>query len=81
MLGLGSMFNHSHAKQNAGWTRDVEKGIITYRALRNIQIGEEICISYGSNLTFIDADRSDNVDDEGDGVDMLMTIRPDIMPE
>jgi len=30
--------------------------IITYRAFRDIAAGEELCISYGSHLTFKDVD-------------------------
>lgn len=50
------MFNHSTLHQNVGWTRDVENRLITYTALRNIVRGEELCISYGDRLTFVDAD-------------------------
>ena len=47
-LGLGSMFNHSTLRQNVVWKRDVEAGTITYTAHRDIESGEELCISYGS---------------------------------
>lgn len=66
------MFNHSMQEQNVTWERDTERQIITYRALRDIPVGEELCksafmtftislltaegISYGSHLTFKDAD-------------------------
>ncbi|GAM87292.1 hypothetical protein ANO11243_053140 [Dothideomycetidae sp. 11243] len=73
VLGLGSMFNHSTMFQNVGWTRDTKHLIITYRALRDIQAGEELCISYGSRLTFVDADNQ-CLDDEGDGTQMLCSI-------
>ncbi|KAF2117687.1 hypothetical protein BDV96DRAFT_399706 [Lophiotrema nucula] len=43
VFGLGSMFNHSTQNQNVGWERDTERGIITYKALRNIEDGEELC--------------------------------------
>jgi SET domain-containing protein len=56
IFGLGSMFNHSTHKQNVVWERDTERQIITYRAFRDIMAGEELCISYGSHLTFKDAD-------------------------
>lgn len=42
ILGLGSMFNHSR-NQNLGWTRDAEKLIVTYKTLRDIVAGEELC--------------------------------------
>lgn len=58
ILGLGSMFNHSHLHQNVGWTRDVAREVVVYRALRDIAAGEELCISYGppGKLTFHDAE-------------------------
>ncbi|PIA93660.1 hypothetical protein CB0940_04934 [Cercospora beticola] len=56
VFGLGSMFNHSAEEQNVGWKRDLERRVIVYQALRDIQEGEELCISYGDHLTFVDAD-------------------------
>jgi SET domain-containing protein len=50
------MFNHSTQEQNVVWERDTARLIITYRASRAILAGEELCISYGSHLTFKDAD-------------------------
>jgi hypothetical protein len=52
------MFNHSTLNQNVGWTRDVKRQIITYRTLRDVAAGEELCISYGApgQLTFADAE-------------------------
>jgi len=59
-LGLGSMFNHSTRTQNVGWKRDTETDCIVYTALRDIQVGEELCISYGSaRLWFEDVDIRD----------------------
>ena len=43
ILGLGSMFNHSNQNQNVVWERDTERLIITYKALRDIPVGEELC--------------------------------------
>lgn len=45
ILGLGSMFNHSTQDQNVVWERDTERLIITYKALRDIPVGEELCKS------------------------------------
>ncbi|KAM0715276.1 hypothetical protein Q7P37_008774 [Cladosporium fusiforme] len=58
ILGLGSMFNHSTLHQNVGWTRDVAQQVIVYKTLRDVQAGEELCISYGApgQLTFVDAE-------------------------
>jgi SET domain-containing protein len=52
------MFNHSSSNQNVGWTRDLEREVVVYRALRDIGEGEELCISYGAprQLTFVDAE-------------------------
>lgn len=57
-LGLGALFNHSSLHQNVGWKRDVQAQTITYSTLRDIQPGEELCISYGEGgrLGFVDAD-------------------------
>lgn len=43
IFGLGSMFNHSTQDQNVGWIRDHKRLSITYRALRDITAGEELC--------------------------------------
>ncbi|KAJ8060010.1 hypothetical protein OCU04_011621 [Sclerotinia nivalis] len=68
ILGLGSMFNHSALHQNIGWERDVKNLLVTYTALRDIKEGEELCISYGSRLTFKDteADALNEVEDENE---------------
>lgn len=51
------MFNHSTLRQNIGWKRNTEIGVIVYSALRDIKSGEELCISYGNaRLWFPDAD-------------------------
>lgn len=70
VLGLGSMLNHSSRHQNVGWRRDVDRRIMTYYAARDIRRGEELCISYGARLTFIDADAPEPSDD-GDGTEVL----------
>lgn len=64
VFGLGSMFNHSALRQNVGWERSVEKLLITYSTLRDIAKGEELCISYGSRLTFIDTEAEENRSDD-----------------
>ncbi|ORY03938.1 hypothetical protein BCR34DRAFT_573085 [Clohesyomyces aquaticus] len=74
VFGLGSMFNHSTQDQNVGWTRDDTRLLVTYRALRDIPAGEELCISYGGRLTFKDADRSDLPSDE-DGIEQMNQIQ------
>lgn len=50
------MFNHSNIHQNVGWERDLENKVITYKTLRDIKKGEELCISYGQRLTFKDTE-------------------------
>lgn len=59
--------------QNVGWTRDTERLLIKYHALRDIEADEELCISYGSRLTFVDADAPPPLD-EGDGSELLSSI-------
>jgi len=43
VFGLGSLFNHS-SQQNVGWDRDIQLSMVTYKALRPIKVGEELCI-------------------------------------
>ncbi|KAF2100643.1 SET domain-containing protein [Rhizodiscina lignyota] len=75
IFGLGSMFNHSR-EQNVAWTRDIDHLIITYRALRDIEVGEELCISYGDHLTFVDADaHTQDKDVAEDGIMTLSNIQ------
>lgn len=59
------MFNHSrHGHgQNVGWRRDIEREVIFYVALRDIDVGEELCINYGGRLWFQDVDEDG---EEGD---------------
>lgn len=52
-LGLGSMFNHD-SQPNVGFIRDMDKNLIKYVSLRQIEKEEELCISYGNNLWFQD---------------------------
>lgn len=54
-LGLGSMFNHRR-KPNVAWERNIATQSIRYFTLRDIDEGEELCISYGPKLWFNDAD-------------------------
>ena len=65
IFGLGSMFNHSSLSQNVAWKRDLPRQVVIYTALREILPGEELCISYGGNLWFKDAD----ADAEGEGME------------
>jgi hypothetical protein len=85
------MFNHSTQEQNVGWMRDLQRQIITYRALRDIPAGEELCkrkrcidswkvlidvgISYGSHLTFKDADEAPPTPPEEE-IEQLRMIQP-----
>jgi len=47
-LGLGSLFNHSY-QPNAIYTRRFEEQVIDYRALRDINLDEEITINYNGD--------------------------------
>lgn len=73
VLGLGSMFNHSSLHQNVGWERDLTNLLITYSTLRDINQGEELCISYGSRLTFKDTD-AEALQEQEDAEDLLKSI-------
>jgi uncharacterized protein len=37
------MFNHSIRSQNIGWERDIARGVVIYKTLRDIEVGEELC--------------------------------------
>lgn len=76
VFGLGSMFNHAARAQNVGWTRDVRRGVVVYRTLREVLAGEELCISYGGRLTFVDVDERDREEEEREvGEEVLGRIR------
>jgi uncharacterized protein len=72
VFGLGSMFNHSSRNQNVGWTRDLENEVVIYRALRHIAAGEELCISYGDHLTFVDADAAEEEEESNESADEVL---------
>ena len=47
--------------------RDVSKGVVVYRTLQDVRKGDELCISYGDRLTFVDTDAKQvDSDDEDD---------------
>ncbi len=46
VLGFGSIYNHSF-DNNAQYLFDEEKNVFVYQSTRDIQPGEQICISYG----------------------------------
>ena len=52
------MFNHSSHRQNVGWKRNLDPQVVIYTALRDIPAGEELLISYGPHLTFVDVDEA-----------------------
>ena len=45
-LGYGCIYNHSD-QNNATWFFDVKKNTCKFIALRDIEVGEEICTNYG----------------------------------
>ena len=49
------MFNHKRLP-NVAWERNIPMQAIRYFTLRDIEEGEELCISYGPKLWFTDAD-------------------------
>ncbi len=72
-LGLGSLFNHSSLHQNVGWSRDLTGQCIVYKALRDIKVGEELCINYGK-VWFVDADEEQRQQQYNDYDDFLGNI-------
>jgi hypothetical protein len=63
-LGYGSLFNHSRSP-NVDYR--IEEGSIVYSSgHKQIQRGEELCISYGANLWFDDADGADDSSDNSE---------------
>lgn len=68
------MFNHSTFQQNVGWERDLENLLITYITLRDVEKGEELCISYGPRLTFKDTDPNPNEMSDEDWGQVLNVI-------
>jgi SET domain-containing protein len=77
ILGLGSLFNYSTLHQNVGWTRDLPNLLITYTTLRDIRQGEELCISYGDRLTFVDIDARESRKSIDGDEDLLAMIQID----
>lgn len=71
------MFNHSTLNQNVTWTRDIAAQCVIYTALRDINAGEELCISYG-RLWFKDADGDDLDLSEKNSTNILDKIDIDI---
>jgi len=69
-LGLGSMFNHKRVP-NVAWERNIPMQMIRYFTRRDIDAGEELCISYGSKLWFQDTDAPDE-DDLGNSEDSFL---------
>jgi len=67
------MFNHSSSEQNVYWERDLQGRCVIYRALRDIEAGEELCINYG-RLWFVDSDAHHHNDNEEDGLEVLSRI-------
>jgi SET domain-containing protein len=45
-LGSGSVYNHRN-QPNARWEYDVDKQLLKLSAIRRIEMGEQIFISYG----------------------------------
>ncbi|HSH61603.1 MAG TPA: SET domain-containing protein [Acidimicrobiales bacterium] len=50
-LGFGSLYNHSDTP-NAEYKLDHSRAIVTFRALKPIEPGTEITVSYGPELWF-----------------------------
>ncbi|KAI9854105.1 MAG: hypothetical protein M1824_000617 [Vezdaea acicularis] len=77
VLGLGSVFNHSGPGQNVGWERDVQRMLVRYITLRNVCKGEELCISYGTKLTFEDAEAQSVIEETEDSLQAFQNVAVD----
>jgi len=64
-LGLGSMFNHNRTP-NVAWERQLSTESIRYFTIRDIEAGQELCISYGPKLWFEDTDAGPMTDETPD---------------
>lgn len=63
-LGYGSLFNHS-SRPNVDYRVDVQGQCIRYfSGLHTVRKGEELCITYGSNLWFDDGHEDVIAEDE-----------------
>lgn len=51
VLGFGSIYNHNN-DNNATWLTDVDKNCFIFKAIRDIQPGEEICTNYMKQVNF-----------------------------
>lgn len=69
------MFNHSSQHQNISWTRDLDRQLVVYKALRQIDAGEELCISYGDRLTFTDTEAADQESESESAETVLANIQ------
>ena len=65
-LGIGSIFNHNKYP-NVSYSIDTHTLTITFKTIAHIQVGDELCISYGpeSKLWWRSKDDvDDHVEDE-----------------
>ena len=51
VLGFGSIYNHSD-NNNATWETDLDKNCFRFKAVRDIEPGEEICTNYLKIIDF-----------------------------
>lgn len=72
------MFNHKRIP-NVAWKRDVPLQVIRYFTLRDIEAGEELCISYGAKLWFDDTDAPE-ADDSNDSHESFL-FKVDVFEE
>jgi len=56
------MFNHNRIP-NVAWERQLSTESIRYFTLRDIEADEELCISYGPKLWFVDSDGPRDVEE------------------
>ncbi|MDP2174381.1 MAG: SET domain-containing protein [Bacteroidota bacterium] len=46
VLGFGSLYNHTK-KPNADYIKKIKQGVMVFKAIKDIKVGEEITIDYG----------------------------------
>ena len=72
-LGIGSLFNHCR-RNNVGFVIDKTNMYIRYTAICDISKGSELCINYGNNLWFEDAENCEQDSSSSDDEDPMSRI-------
>ena len=63
-LGHGSLFNHDSKSPNINFEVDADLCLIRYRtSFKEVKVGEELCISYGSKVWWDDSESESEDED------------------